>query len=206
MTKHFISNNDESVPMFKNKILDKFSRIHWFVPLIIFVPLVIYFLYISFVNTNLSILQIMLLYLVGCLAWSLIEYLLHRFVFHYPPKTEFGKRIHFMFHGVHHDYPQDSKRLVMVPSVSIPLALGFYFLFLFILGSQLINPFFSGLITGYLAYDMIHYGVHHFGFRNKFFLKLKQYHMKHHYLHPEKGFGVSSPIWDYVFKTTYPKK
>jgi sterol desaturase/sphingolipid hydroxylase (fatty acid hydroxylase superfamily) len=121
-------------------------------------------------------------------------------------KGELGARIHFIFHGVHHDYPSDSRRLVMPPSVSIPLATLFYFLFRFLIGDISVHPFFAGFLTGYLFYDITHYAVHHFNMHSKFWLAIKNHHIKHHFQDPDKGYGVSSPIWDYVFRTNYLNK
>ncbi len=91
-------------------------------------------MYLSIFVYNISALNIFVLLIGGVAAWSLAEYVLHRYIFHFKATSEFGKRIHFMFHGVHHDYPSDSKRLVMPPSVSVPLALLFFFLFRLIFG------------------------------------------------------------------------
>jgi sterol desaturase/sphingolipid hydroxylase (fatty acid hydroxylase superfamily) len=138
--------------------------------------------------------------------WTITEYLLHRFIFHLELKSKIGARIHFIFHGVHHDYPSDSRRLVMPPSVSIPLATLFYFLFSFLIGDVSVLPFFAGFLIGYLFYDISHYAIHHFNMHSKFWLAIKNHHIKHHYQDPDKGYGVSSPLWDYVFRTHYPTK
>jgi sterol desaturase/sphingolipid hydroxylase (fatty acid hydroxylase superfamily) len=130
---------------------------------------------------------------------------LHRFVFHFEPKSEIGKRIHWTFHGVHHDYPNDSLRLVMPPSVSIPLAILFYFLFRWIFGTSLFAPFYSGFVAGYLTYDITHYAVHHFAIKSKFWMRIKQHHMKHHYVEPNLGYGVSSDFWDKIFRTGFSR-
>ncbi len=206
MPQLYISNENESVRMFRNDFLDFFSRIHWSVPLYIYIPVIAYFLYHSAIEVKLNVLSIIVLLILGIFFWTLLEYVLHRFIFHYEPKTDFGKKIHFVFHGVHHDYPRDAKRLVMVPTVSIPLAVFFYFLSLFILGASLSKPFFAGLVLGYLIYDMMHFALHHFGFKNQLLLELKKHHMKHHYSEPNKSFGVSSPLWDYIFGTVAKKK
>jgi sterol desaturase/sphingolipid hydroxylase (fatty acid hydroxylase superfamily) len=205
MKKTFVSNKDESVRMFKNNFLESLSKIHFSVPLIIFLPVVFYFLHKSYVIFNLSILYILALFIGGIIAWTLTEYLLHRFVFHFYPQSKLGKRIHFIFHGVHHDYPNDSRRLVMVPGASIPLAFLFYFTFYFCLGSIYTAPFFAGFVTGYLFYDTTHYALHHVNFKSKFWITLKNHHMIHHYKDSENGFGVSSKIWDHAFKTMYRK-
>jgi 4-hydroxysphinganine ceramide fatty acyl 2-hydroxylase len=157
------------------------------------------------VVTGIGLYYVFGLFVVGILVWSFTEYTLHRFIFHFVPKSGWGKQIHFLFHGVHHDYPNDSTRLVMPPIVSIPLAALFYFLFTKILGAYYLPPFFAGFIAGYLSYDLTHYAVHHFGLHGKISLYLKQQHMRHHYMDPDNNYGVSSPLWDFVFGT-YAKR
>lgn len=206
MPKNYVSNKDETVRMFKNDLLESLSRVHWTVPLIMYIPIILYFLYRSYFVVNLNGKDIILLFLSGIAIWTFTEYTLHRFVFHYQPKSSIGKKIHFIVHGVHHDYPKDSRRLVMPPSVSIPLALFFYWLFIMLIGAVYISPFFAGFLTGYLFYDTTHYAVHHFNVHSKFWLAIKNHHMKHHYQDATKGYGVSQPTWDYVFGTTFPEK
>src|SRR5580698_7973211 len=104
MEKTFVSNKDESVVMFKSPALDKLSRIHWSVPLILFAPVVLFFLYRSIFVFHLNAFLILGLYITAIFAWSLTEYVLHRYVFHTELPGELGKRIHFVIHGVHHDY------------------------------------------------------------------------------------------------------
>lgn len=190
--------------MFDSDILEFFSHVHPSIPAIIYVPVIGYMIYET-VKAGISFAYIFSLFLLGLAVWSFTEYALHRFIFHFVPKSEWGKKIHFMFHGVHHDYPNDSTRLVMPPIVSIPLALLFYFLFKNILGDHFLPPFFAGFILGYLTYDLTHYAVHHFSLRGKVSLYLKQQHMRHHYMDPDWNYGVSSPLWDFVFGT-YMKK
>jgi len=206
MAKKFVSNKDETVRMFKSDFMESLSRVHPSVPLIIFVPVILYMLYLSVFDFKIGVLSIIGLVVFGLFIWTITEYLLHRFVFHWELKSELGARIHFIFHGVHHDYPSDSRRLVMPPSVSIPLATLFYFLFSFLIGNIFVLPFFAGFLTGYLFYDITHYAVHHFNMHSKFWLAIKNHHIKHHYQDPDKGYGVSSPFWDYIFRTHYISK
>jgi sterol desaturase/sphingolipid hydroxylase (fatty acid hydroxylase superfamily) len=205
MAKNFVSNKDETVRMFDNDFLEAFSRVHYTVPIIIYLPVIAYLLYLSITTYSLTALTIAGLFLAGIAVWSLTEYLLHRFVFHFPAKSKFGKKIHFMFHGVHHDYPSDSKRLVMPPSVSIPLAVIFYFIFLAIFGQVVMLPFFAGFILGYLFYDITHYAIHHFNMHSKFWLAIKNHHMLHHFQDEYKGYGVSTPFWDVIFRSNFDK-
>ncbi len=204
MTKNFVSNKDVTVRMFKSDFMESLSKVHPAIPLFVFVPVIAFFLYKS-VEYQISVINILLLVVLGIFVWSFAEYTLHRFIFHFKAKSKFGLRIHFIFHGVHHDYPMDSRRLVMPPSVSVPLAVLFYFLFEVMLGKSLVSPFFVGFLVGYLFYDMTHYAVHHFNIHNKFWLALKKHHMRHHFQNPELGYGVSSPMWDYIVGTEFPK-
>lgn len=206
MAKKFVSNSRESTRMFKSDFLEPLSKVHFFVPILIFVPVVLYFSVQSFLKYNNSLGSFILYFLCGLLIWTLTEYILHRFVFHFEPKGKFGQRLHFIFHGVHHDYPNDAMRLVMPPSVSIPLAGLFYFLFSLLIDDNGLYPFFSGFILGYLLYDIGHYAIHHFNFKNKWFKAVKKHHMIHHYDDPENGFGVSSALWDYIFNSKFKKK
>lgn len=201
-----VSNEEITPRLFKNDILEFFSKVSWYVPLVIYLPIVIISLYYSIFVHNQKILIVISFAILGLFSWTFVEYLLHRFVFHYNPKTKLGERIHFIFHGIHHSYPRDPKRLVMPPSVSIPLAFGFYFLFASIFPENLNLPFFAGFVIGYLIYDTTHYAIHHFPIKNKFFLKIKTHHMKHHYSDQDSRFGVSSPLWDIVFGTIPKEK
>ncbi len=205
MKKNYVSNSEQSVRMFKNNFLEGLSKIHFSIPLFIYVPVNIYFTYKAFAN-HISGGAFALYLVFGIFIWTATEYVLHRYLFHYVPKSKWGLRLHFIFHGVHHDYPRDAKRLVMVPSVSIPLAVAFYFLFKLFLAPTHLYSFFSGFILGYLAYDMTHYAIHHANFKTPFWKKIKQHHMLHHYSDPSKGYGVSSALWDKVFDSDFPKK
>ena len=206
MAKNFVSNKDETARMFESDFLEAFSKVHFSVPLFIYVPVIAYLFYISIFEYAAPALDIIGLIITGAAVWTLTEYLLHRFMFHFPAKGKFGIRISFIFHGVHHDYPNDSKRLVMPPSVSIPLAVAFYFLFKVLLGVYSVAPFYIGFIGGYLFYDITHYAIHHFSMHSKFWLAIKNHHMRHHYQEEARGYGVSSPFWDLIFRTNFEGK
>lgn len=205
MAKNFVSNSQESVRMFKSSFLESLSKVHYFVPLIIFVPVILVCSYFAY-DKQIGALNYIGLFLFGLFVWTLTEYIMHRFVFHFVPKQSWALRLHFIFHGVHHDYPSDAKRLVMPPSASIPLATAFYFLFNALLPANYIFGFFPGFILGYLVYDISHYAIHHFNFKGNFWKNIKQHHMLHHYQDPTKGYGVSSPLWDKIFNSDFIKK
>jgi sterol desaturase/sphingolipid hydroxylase (fatty acid hydroxylase superfamily) len=200
MPQRYVSNKNESVRMFQSDFMELFSHVHPVTPLVIYVPVIGYMLHLAIAQRELSIGAAAGLFALGLVIWTLVEYTMHRCVFHYEPRSGWGKKLHFLVHGVHHDYPQDASRLVMPPVISIPLALIFYGLFLGIFG-QLAPAAYAGLLFGYLCYDMIHYATHHLSMKSGAGLWLKQYHMRHHYKDDHVGYGVSSPLWDYVFRT-----
>ncbi len=201
MERLYVSKKNETVRMFESDFMEFFSRVHPVTPLLLYMPVVGYMLYVSLWQRKFSILAVAGLFLLGVLLWTLLEYLIHRYVFHYEPKSRLGKQFHFIVHGVHHDYPNDARRLVMPPSISIPLAFFFYGLFLVIFG-RLASGVFAGLVFGYVCYDMLHYATHHFPMKRGLWLWLKQYHLRHHYKDDHVGYGISSPLWDYIFGTT----
>jgi 4-hydroxysphinganine ceramide fatty acyl 2-hydroxylase len=206
MKKNYVSNSQESVRMFKSDLLEVLSKVHWTVPLYIFIPVIGFCIYKD-IDNAIGMITFVELFALGLFVWTFTEYIMHRFVFHYaPPDKPWAQRVHFIFHGVHHDYPSDAKRLVLPPSVSIPLALLFYFLFNAILPANDVWGFFPGFILGYLFYDISHYAIHHFNFKGDIWKKIKQHHMLHHYQDPDKGYGVSSPMWDKVFGSDFIKK
>ena len=199
--QRYVSKKNETVRMFKSDFIEFFSHVHPATPLVLYAPVIVYMLYLAFGQSRLSILTVAGLFLIGALIWTLLEYIIHRYAFHYEPRTRLGKQLHFIMHGVHHDYPNDAKRLVMPPAVSIPLAVAFYALFFGTLG-RFAPAVSAGFGFGYVCYDTIHYAIHHFPMKRGIWRWLKQYHLRHHYNDDEAGFGVSSPLWDYVFKTT----
>jgi len=203
--KKFVSNSEDSVRMFKSDFLEAFSKVHYTVPLYIFIPVIGYCIYRS-TQTDLQFWQYPLVMLAGIFIWTLVEYVMHRYVFHFELPGKWGARLHFVIHGVHHDYPSDRMRLVMPPSLSIPLALLFFFLFKWLIPDIYLWMFFATFLVGYLFYDIGHYAMHHFNFKSGFFKKLKQHHMLHHYQDPDKGFGVSSPLWDLIIGSVFSKK
>lgn len=206
MAKNFVSNSTESVRMFKSDFMEFFSRVHWTVPMITYIPVVLFFIYRSFFVAHTSGLLFAGMFAVGLISWSLFEYIMHRWIFHFVPKSKWGLRLHFIFHGVHHDYPNDMKRLVLPLSVSVPLAFGVYFAFHAFMPPMYLYPFFAAFVLGYIFYDTVHYALHHFNFKGEFWKKIKKHHMLHHYQDSSKGFGVSSELWDKVLNSGFPKK
>ncbi|HEY2636890.1 MAG TPA: sterol desaturase family protein [Solirubrobacteraceae bacterium] len=184
--------------MFENPVLDKLSRVHPSVPVFIFVPTIA--LLVRYGIDRGGVGPALAWVAAGLVFWSLTEYWLHRLVFHFEPDHPLGARLHFIIHGVHHDHPNDRMRLVMPPSVSVPLSALFLLAFYAVLGDGWL-AFGGGFLAGYLVYDMTHYHVHHHKPRTALGKRLREQHMRHHFQDHERGYGVSTPIWDYVFGT-----
>ena len=190
--------------LFKNPVLERLTRTHIAIPLILFSTistiLIVYGInqgYINAVNTP-------LLFVAGLLAFTLIEYIMHRFLFHLQPKTDKQEKFAYTVHGVHHDYPKDKDRLAMPPPLSIVISALFFGLYWLIMGN-LVYGFLPGFLMGYASYLWVHYMVHAFKPPKNFFKVLWVHHGIHHYKDQHNAFGVSSPLWDVVFGTM-PKK
>ncbi|HEY4282300.1 MAG TPA: sterol desaturase family protein [Chthoniobacterales bacterium] len=201
MSRLFVSNKNETVRMFESNFMEFFSHVHPATPVVLYGPIIGLMLYLAFAYKQLSLLAVAAFFVFGILVWTLLEYVIHRYVFHYEPKTRVGKLLHFIMHGVHHDFPNDATRLVMPPIISIPLAIVFYTVFVLTLG-RFAPAALAGFGFGYVCYDTIHYATHHFAMKRGVWRWLKQYHLRHHYHDDHAGYGVSTPLWDYVFKTT----
>jgi len=187
--------------LFKSPLLDKLSRVHWSVPLFLYVPVIAVLAVLSFRHYGPG--GVISAALLGYFIWTLTEYFGHRFLFHCDFPGRFGARIHFLIHGVHHDHPSDPLRLVMPGLLSGPIMLVSFLTGRLLFGLPLEYPVLIGFLAGYLVYDMVHYYVHHGHPKSWAGRTLRRLHMLHHFRDPERGFGVSAPWWDYVFKTAH---
>jgi sterol desaturase/sphingolipid hydroxylase (fatty acid hydroxylase superfamily) len=205
-----LNHDEQPIRLFRSNFMEFFTHISPIAILVIWTPIVVAALWYGSLHPESSFLILVVGFLLGLFIWTPSEYLLHRFVFHFKPTNAWQERIAFLFHGVHHSQPKVKTRLVMPPALSIPLSLVFVGLFYLIFeilfsAGQWMYPTFAGFLTGYMIYDLTHYATHHFPMRKGIWKKLKKLHMQHHYKYPNKLFGVSSPVWDYVF-STLPKE
>ncbi len=199
----------ESIRVFKSDFLEKFTHVHPITPLVMWVPFIGWLIWRSFAIHSIPVTTFALLGFMGFFVWTLSEYVLHRYVFHIPKTSPLKERIYFIIHGLHHDDPNDATRLVMPPVPAIVLAISLYYIFRPFLGAVHVEPFFAFFLIGYLCYDYTHYAIHHFTPRTRFGKYVKYHHMQHHFVTPNARWGVSSPVWDYVFGTldsTAPQK
>lgn len=196
----------QSIRIFKSDFLEKFTHVHPITPLVLWVPIICWFFWRSLMVHQLSVAFILSLGGAALFTWTFVEYVLHRFVFHFEGESAWTKRFHFILHGLHHEDPQDPTRLVMPPFPAVVIAAVCLGIFRLILGPVYCEPFFAFFVIGYLCYDYTHFAVHHFRPRTPIGRYLKQSHMVHHFVNPQSRWGVSSPLWDVVFGTYEAEK
>ncbi|HEY0897413.1 MAG TPA: sterol desaturase family protein [Sphingobacteriaceae bacterium] len=201
--------NQGQAKIFENPVLETLSKTRPWVIYAIYIPLSAYLLYYSSSSLGYSSGFIAGVFFIGMFSWTLFEYVAHRFLFHYEATSELGKRIVYIFHGTHHEYPRDKERLFMppVPSVFFALVVFFlqYLLFRLFTGSgDYTFIFFPGFLIGYLIYVSMHYAIHRYPPPKRFKALWRNHHL-HHYKYPDHGFGVSSTLWDVIFRTV-PRK
>lgn len=192
--------NKGTKQLFENPILEKLSRTHISIPLIIFFSYSGGLLYWNVKNTSLSPLTTIILFFIGLIAFTWVEYNMHRYVFHMKVYTEVRKKLQYTIHGVHHEFPKDKDRLAMPPLLSITIATILLLLFKVAMG-DFVFAFLPGFLVGYASYLSVHYMVHAFPPPKNFFKALWVNHSVHHYKDGEVVFGVSSPLWDYIYGT-----
>lgn len=191
--------------LFKNPILDKLSRTHISIPIIILGGSAAGIAVYGFYHGLIGILNFILFFILGAFVFTLLEYVMHRYLYHLAPTTEKRKKLQYTLHGVHHDHPNDKERLAMPPAASVTIAVLLYLLFRLVLGTNTFG-FAPGFFLTYSTYLFIHYSVHIFTPPRNFLKTLWKHHAMHHYKDAEHAYGVSSPLWDYVFGTMPQKK
>jgi sterol desaturase/sphingolipid hydroxylase (fatty acid hydroxylase superfamily) len=197
--------NKGTKQLFENPILEKLSRTHISVPLIIFAVYSLSLLYWSITHTSLSVSTTVLLFFTGVLIFTWVEYMVHRHVFHMRVINKMREKLQYTMHGVHHEFPKDKDRLAMPPLLSVTISTVLLLLLRLIMG-DFAFAFLPGFLVGYAAYLGVHYMVHVYPPPKNVFKALWINHSVHHYKDGEVVFGVSSPLWDYIYGTMHEKK
>jgi len=182
---------------FKRDWLENLSHCHGLVPLFLYSPVVVLCLALAIARHALSLATLLGFALAGLLFWTFFEYWMHRKVFHWQRFPKF----HYFLHGIHHIYPNDRGRQVMPPSASLMVAIPMWFLMQGFFGTAHALPLYAGFVGGYVWYDTTHFWTHVGKARSRYGKHLKRHHMQHHFKSHHLGFGVSTPLWDWVFRT-----
>jgi 4-hydroxysphinganine ceramide fatty acyl 2-hydroxylase len=148
------------------------------------------------------------LFPVGVLIWTLLEYGLHRFVFHVrvplrnPQLREFVNSSHLL----HHASPRDRNKVLVQPTFGLVVS-AILFIATYISTGSLFSTtaIMTGIWAGFLYYEAVHYRVHFSLSGSGFIARQRRMHFYHHFTNNKRCFGVTSPLWDYVFGTTLPR-
>lgn len=200
MDQNIRPKNKGTKQLFANPALERLSRTNSAVPISLFCLLSIGFTYYAIAEVGIGPLATAGLFVTGFLFFTLLEYLAHRYFFHMAPSSKVKKKLQYTVHGVHHEFPKDKERLAMPPFIALLYALLFYLVFSLIMGAYAF-AFLPGVLLGYATYLFVHYMVHAYQPPNSFLKVLWVHHGIHHYKDHTVAFGVSSPLWDYVFRT-----
>lgn len=209
MNANFVpENNRGSATIFKNRFLESLTKTTLKQNIIVYGLTILFFVYHAIMIKSIPILTFLGIFIFALFFWTLAEYLLHRYLFHWIDENPYVQRFHFIMHGSHHLYPRDSERLLMPPVPGLILAGILFGLFYLVFGIFDIYvytwAFFPGFFLGYLLYSFLHRATH-ISKPPKRFKYLWRHHSLHHYKYPDKAFGVSNTFWDRVFGTMPPK-
>lgn len=197
--------NKGQAQLFSNGYLEMLTKTHPLVIWGIYLPIASALLYYAHFRHGYALWTAALVFSAGMLFWTLFEYFMHRFVFHYVAESERARKIIYVMHGNHHHYPRDKERLFMPPVPSLIISTIIFFLQYLALGNA-VFMFFPGFIVGYLMYGSMHYAIHAWNPPFKWMKPLWRNHHLHHYKNEERGFGVSTTLWDHVFGTMFDLK
>jgi 4-hydroxysphinganine ceramide fatty acyl 2-hydroxylase len=141
---------------------------------------------------------------IGMFVWTLLEYGLHRFIFHIDFKFQNPKTAELVnsSHLNHHAMPRDPDKLLVRPGYGLTVSAILFGLAYLVSGSFFsTSGIMAGIWAGFLYYEAVHYRVHLTAAPSGFIARQRRAHFYHHFTNREKCFGVTSPLWDYVFRT-----
>lgn len=203
-------NDQRDARLFQWDWMEPLSKTVWYVIPLVWLPVAALMWLPYILSPAFDLAHAAVIFGTGLVAWTLVEYAIHRFIFHlddYVPDTGVALVIHFLLHGIHHKVPMDRYRLVMPPALFAILAGLAYLLVrplaLSFLSANVFHALYATVFVGYVMYDLMHYSQHHMKFgKGSYFGGMKQYHMKHHFSGLQNvGYGITSKVWDHVFGT-----
>lgn len=180
---------------------------HFRAHVLLFTPLMIVIGWLA-VHTGLPAVSIFTYVLIGLASWTLIEYLMHRFFFHWRWSVEFMRKQAEWWHIEHHNDPDALEKILAHPGAALGVGVVLYGVaagLLALLGWQyaliLSAVWLTGVLIGYLGYETVHYLTHYSSSQHPLLRTWREHHLSHHYKDPEKNFGVTSAFWDHIFGT-----
>lgn len=127
----------------------------------------------------------------GLLFWTAIEYLMHRYAFH-----------GFAPHWQHHEDPRNEEYILAPFPLSLGVTVGLWLALAALFRSTVLPGLvLSGVWFGYLAYELVHLRIHSPAPGGPLLRALRRYHYRHHFADDTVCYGVTSPLWDVVFRT-----
>lgn len=203
--KDIVVKHEGKAQLFKTPLLEILTKTSPFLHIVSYGSLVGLFFYLAVQQSDESLwLTQLLVFVSGIFFWTLFEYLMHRYLFHIAGDHKTLKRMSYLLHGVHHEYPKDEERVFMPPLPGFIISGSLFFMF-YIFLQQYTYLFMAAVLIGYLVYSLMHYGMHHIN-PPRLLKRLWLHHALHHYQHKDKAFGVSSAFWDRVFGSMPPIK
>ncbi|PWA47405.1 fatty acid hydroxylase 1 [Artemisia annua] len=187
----------EGPRFFASDFWEFLTKNEWYVIPTIWLPVVCWYATKAFKMGN-SLPEIAMILVLGIFIWTLMEYSLHRFLFHIKTKTYWGNTLHYLLHGCHHKHPQDGLRLVFPPTATAILLFPLWNIVKLISTPAVAPALFAGILLGYVMYDVTHYYLHHGQPKSEVPKHLKKYHLNHHFRIQNKGYGITSSLWDKV--------
>lgn len=191
--------------MFQSPLLEFLSKSNPYIISILHFTLICSVIYLGNIKCEFNFITIGFFFMSGLFFWTFAEYLIHRFVFHLTSQNSVFKLVHYALHGHHHENPTDRNHLFMPPFPVVLIVIilfGFFYLIL----REYTYYFFPGFQLGYLIYSMIHYSLHVKSYKKGIMKKLWIHHGKHHFENSSMRYGVSTTIWDSLFRTLPPNK
>lgn len=194
--------------IFKNPFLERLTKTNLVSNIIVYGFTVLIISYVALFSKNIPPITFLVIFCFALFFWTFVEYILHRYLFHWMSENKYAKRFHFIMHGNHHLYPKDKERILMPPAPGLIMGavlFGIFYIIFTLFGISIYTwAFFPGFFLGYLLYSFFHYATH-LVTPPKGLQGLFRHHLLHHYKYPDKAFGVSNTIWDRVFGTMPPK-
>ena len=139
---------------------------------------------------------------IGVLLWTVLEYFFHRYLLHAAFRSPLLSRFINASHLQHHTAPRDPNKILVYPSFALVVSSIIYAILVGVTRNLFhASGIIIGIWAGFLYYESVHYRVHMSLAHSRILQRQRRAHFQHHFSNPNRSFGVTSPIWDYVFRT-----